>query len=57
MYILSNNVIVTKHHWKKFYLKFYKPVGTIHILDLDHEITTYNNRKSHIKVQYIMDIY
>lgn len=27
--------ILMKHHEKKLYLKFYKTVGTFHLLDLD----------------------
>lgn len=37
-YTLPNKAIVLKHHEKNLYCKFYKPVGTSCLLDLDLKI-------------------
>lgn len=58
-YTISINVNVTKHHWKKNYLKFHKPVDTFHLLDLDVKIHCYTlitNKLNHNRITAILII-
>lgn len=48
-YKLSNNAIVMKLHWNNLCLKFHKPEGTFHILDLD--LKHCGNNSKHLQTE------